>query len=202
LKHWHGLYFRSHWVWPGFDVGEAIPPTQITYSLTADPLSSDVVYSREHCGRFLKSSEWASVADQWTVVPRPGCLCCGENDQALRVTHGGYRCEKHADRNPCAIESCSRTIAAKGKLNEGHYWLCGEHWRIACPPGSPERRVYLRIRATARKRGFKVTSRWPQELESRYWRIWSRIVAIGRARCAGDIDMAEINKLFGWDEAA
>ena len=204
LQHESGLYFQSHWNVE--TMGRArchVPGTETTtYSLIADPLSCARVYARGPFERFMNSPDWACVADQWTVVPRPGCLCCGEDDLALRFTRGGYRCEKHADRNPCAIEGCSRTTAAKGNLNEGQYWLCGEHWRVACPPGSPERRVYLRIRATARKRGFKVTDRWPRPLENRYWRIWARIVAIGRARCAGDVDMDEINKLFGWDEAA
>jgi len=202
LQHESGLYFRSHCRSPGFAAGELRPPLERSYSLTCDPLQCDIIYRPEPWRRFLQSPDWASTAEQWVVQPRPGCLCCGDNDRALRFTQGGYRCEKHADRNPCAIEGCSRTTAAKGNLNEGQYWICSEHWRIACPPGSPERRVYLRIRATARKRGLKVTERWPRSLENRFWRIWACIVAIGRARCAGDIDMAEINKLFGWDEVA
>lgn len=209
LRHQSGGYFKSHLYSPGFLAGGEIPPLQHSYSLVLTPLEADCVNARSYGESFLQSQAWASVAEQWEVVARPGCACCGVSSYALRaaqrfpmyVTSGGYRCEKHRDRNPCAIEGCKRSTAAKGHWSTDT-WLCGEHWRIACPVGSPGRRIYLRIKAQARKRGFKLSDVWSADLEARYWRIWRRILALGRARCAGDIDMDEINKLFGWDEAA
>lgn len=193
LRHDTGAFLVSHW-----NVREQV----VTYAVTSDALSATTAYNRERAFPFLGKPEWQSVASQWEIVDHPCCGCCGYHYRLREPVAGLYRCDKHSDRNPCAIEGCLRTIAVRSNLNDGRYWLCSEHWRVACPPGSPERRVYLRIRRAARKRGYKVTERWPQTMENRYWRIWSRIVAIGRARCAGDIDMTEINKLFGWDEAA
>jgi hypothetical protein len=47
--------------------------------------------------------------------------------------------------------------------------------------------------------GYDVADRWPEALEARYWRIWARIIAVARRRAAGDIDEAEIRRMFGWE---
>jgi hypothetical protein len=72
-------------------------------------------------------------------------------------------------------------------------WLCGEHWRIACPPRSARRLVYLRF--------FRIAKRddWDDALTRRFWRYWFALVARARRGTAGDIDKAEIHRLFGWD---
>lgn len=107
--------------------------------------------------------------------------------------NGQVRCDKHHDRNPCAVEGCKRTTSA-----DGHFaldgWLCGTHWKMACPPHSAPRRVYHRFFRIAKRRG------WDRALEARFWRVWGRLVAIARTRAAGGhIDEAEIKRLFGWD---
>ena len=33
-------------------------------------------------------------------------------------------------------------------------------------------------------------------------RFWDALVRRVRSRAAGDVDMAEVNRLFGWDKAA
>jgi hypothetical protein len=40
---------------------------------------------------------------------------------------------------------------------------------------------------------------WTPQLDARFWRVWHRLVAIARARAAGDVDMDEISRLMGWD---
>jgi len=59
--------------------------------------------------------------------------------------------------------------------------------------------VLNRIRRQARRLGLNLTAEWPEPLEARYWRVWARLVAIARKRAAGDIDEAEIRRMFGWE---
>lgn len=63
-----------------------------------------------------------------------------------------------------------------------------------CPPGSRMRRIYNRLWRLRKKRG-----KWTPDLERRYWIAWRRIVSNARSGSAGDIDMNEINKMFGWE---
>lgn len=141
--------------------------------------------------------------DSYTIVPSPFCACCGHHTTIMRplavvqvVPSEGkqFRCPKHADRNPCAIEGCERTQPARGFFGT-EQWLCGEHWRMACPPKSAQRRVYNRLFALEKKRG-----KWTPDLDARYWRIWPNILRHARGLTAGDIDMKEINAMFGWNE--
>jgi len=143
------------------------------------------------------------------IVQAPICACCGDvpfaeltcvrphREPELRR----YRCNRHCDRNPCAIEGCSRTGKANGHYTDDGY-LCSTHWKIACPPHSVERRAYHRFFRTAKKLGLARDQRWPEALENRFWRYWGGLLRRARRRCAGDLDMAEINKLFGWEEPA
>jgi hypothetical protein len=89
----------------------------------------------------------------------------------------------------CLIEGCSRSTGR----DVGSRWICGPHWRIGCPPGSPERRTYNRFFRIARKHG------WSDQLLDRFWRFWAALEKRAQRRCAGDVDVAEINKMFGWD---
>ena len=111
-----------------------------------------------------------------------------------------YRCDRHVDKNPCAVDGCERCHGAKGHLNDGSYWLCRDHWRLACPPKSKWRRVHNRFFATAKKLGCSRSERWPEALENRYWRYFGGLVARARRLSAGDLDMTEINALFGWTD--
>lgn len=131
------------------------------------------------------------------------CRCCGNAGIGVWIfgdlsKPDTWRCDRHQTRNPCAVEGCKRTTSTSGYLGCDVY-LCGEHFRQACPPGSAERRVYRRFFRMAKKRATPDNpGGWSPDLERRYWRVWARIVAIARAQAAGDIDMDEINKLFGW----
>lgn len=91
-------------------------------------------------------------------------------------------------RTRCSIEGCT---GSTGRPTE--VWICSKHWRTACPPGSKERRAFNRIMRLGRRYG------WTNELDARFWRIWWALVRRGNARVRGDIDKAEIHRLFGWD---
>jgi hypothetical protein len=129
----------------------------------------------------------------WSLAPVPSCRCCGEPAWA------NLRCTKHQDRNPCAAEGCQRTSKANGQLRDDHT-LCGEHWRAFVPPGSPTRRAFNRLARLAKRLGYKRTDRWPDELESRWWRLWAGVIRRVRRRADGHIDKAEIERLFGWGD--
>lgn len=131
--------------------------------------------------------------------PMQWCRVCGATVWFARDFNGNpdrIRCEKHRRSNACAIEGCRRSTKASAGWFGLNLWLCVNHWRPLIPPGSPERKVYNRIFRIARRFG------WDDALRRRYWRIWNRMIAIARTRAAGDIDEREINRLFGWDEAA
>jgi len=130
------------------------------------------------------------------------CRVCGKpafNHHDRADTPGTWRCRKHAKSNPCAIEGCSRSRKADGILHDGRYWVCATHWRIVCPPRSAERREYLRFFRIAKRIGLDQNDRWPEPLERRFWRYFAGLVRRGRQRCSGDMDMTEINRMFGWD---
>lgn len=125
------------------------------------------------------------------------CRCCGRTvtlGACFRDWKGDktYRCSKHIDRNPCAIEGCTRTTKALGQYASDQ-WFCSEHWRIACPPKSKLRQIYNRFFRKAKRFG------WSDQKRRAFFRFWNALVNRARKRCEGDIDMAEINKMFGWD---
>jgi hypothetical protein len=135
------------------------------------------------------------------VTPRPICRCCGTALPRPAIDEPHKRCRKHQMANPCAIAGCSRTRLAKnGHLHDGTWWLCRDHWRMVCPPHSKLRRAYNRFFQIAKRMGVSPNGIWPEALERRYWRFWIGLVARARKQVAGDIDMVEINKMFGWEE--
>jgi hypothetical protein len=100
----------------------------------------------------------------------------------------------HTKRNPCAIEGCTRTTAAPGGALADDQWLCATHWRAHVPPRSAARRAYHRFFRQAKRHG------WDDALLLRFDRFWAAMVT--RARRGADegrIDVAAIDKLFGWD---
>jgi hypothetical protein len=150
-------------------------------------------------GRQRVASAQGVPVDMVIDYPQPRCRCCGNPvDVSSDIVH--VRCHKHRDKNPCAVEGCERTRVANGRLHDGRHFLCRDHWRVACPPKSKWRQAYNRFFRTAKKLGLSRTERWPENLERRYWRYFGGLVARARRMAAGDLDMAEINKLFGWDE--
>lgn len=88
----------------------------------------------------------------------------------------------------CSIEGC------KGRTSRCFPWICSKHWRTACPPGSKERKALNRICRLGKRYG------WSDTLSNRFWVIWNTIVRRGNARVRGDLDVAEINRLMGWDD--
>lgn len=139
-----------------------------------------------------------------TIDPRPPgviepettwCRVCGEIIWLKRTLPAeGQRCSRHRERNPCSIEGCKRSTKASERWSGIDIWICSEHWRNGCPPRSPERKVYHRFFRRAKRFG------WNDRSSEAFRRIWRRILAIARARAAGDIDEAEIRRLFGWQK--
>lgn len=125
------------------------------------------------------------------------CRCCGvrvlENPNIHSDSH---RCKKHIDRNPCAIEGCARTTtlpASGAKLND--VFLCAEHWRLLVPARSAERRLFHRFHRRAKLYG------WTAKRRRAYYRFWDALVSRARRRAGtGFVDVAEINRLMGWDD--
>lgn len=132
------------------------------------------------------------------------CRVCGETaafekgatvEQEQERPHA-WRCQKHVDRNPCVIEGCKRSTDARGNL-EVDGWMCGEHWRRYVPPRSRARRLYHAHFRRAKKHG------WTADNRRSFWRYWERLVSRARAHATeGHLDVNEINKLMGWDDAA
>ena len=138
------------------------------------------------------------------IVQAPICACCG--DVAFHEltcvrpdpdpTKREYRCQKHRDRNPCAIEGCRRTAPADGHFASDQV-ICGEHWRRYVPKGSRARRAYLAHFRRAKRYGWT-----PENIEA-WRRLWDLIVAKTRRQSTeGRLDEAEINKMSGWEDAA
>jgi hypothetical protein len=137
-------------------------------------------------------------------LPWPGwtwCRVCGvrtmENVNAP-AEHG--RCYKHKNRNPCIVEGCQRTAKAPERIIDGvRRWelscdqtICATHWRSFVPPGSPERRIYLRFFRRAKRYG------WTEASSNAFYRFWDSLVSRVRAKARGDLDPAEINRIMGW----
>lgn len=142
----------------------------------------------EKAQAFHARRERMGDADKWEFLAVPSCHCCGDPgwDNGL--------CSKHQGRSPCVIEGCRRT-----RKGEGTPHLCGEHWKLYCPPGSPTRRAINRLFRLAKKLGYSRQARWPDQLEARYWRLWTGIVRRAkRYSTEGHIDQREIERMFGW----
>lgn len=142
--------------------------------------------------RWLRSSSGRKGG--WDIIEVPACICCGD------VAWPNRRCTKHQDRNPCVVEGCRCTRAAKGYLSDD-WFICSKHWRAYVPPGSPERMVYLRFFRLAKRMGFNANDRWPRRLQHRFNRYWAALVQrVRRQSTEGRLDQAEIAKMFGWDK--
>lgn len=151
----------------------------------------------------LSGAVWEQFAG-CRAVQAPICACCGPVAfHELKCVRFGaepevreYRCQKHRDRNPCAIEGCRRTAPADGRLASDQV-LCGEHWRRYVPKGSRARRAYLAHFRRAKRYG------WDQHSIDAFHRLWDRIVTRARRQSTeGAIDEGEINRMFGWSDAA
>jgi len=146
---------------------------------------------REIGERWLRTS--VGRKGGWELIDVQSCICCG----APGWPNG--RCGKHQDRNPCAVEGCTCTARANGRLSPDWH-ICSKHWRSYVPPRSPERQVIQRFFRVAKKMGFARNDRWPLALERRYARYCSGLVSrVRRQSTEGSLDQAKIEKMFGWD---
>jgi hypothetical protein len=100
-----------------------------------------------------------------------------------------WRCPDHVGRAPCCIEGCGRTFALSDGDDYGVTYICGKHWRLA-----PKKwRAHLtRLRAIARRTGWTLRLR---ELDDK---VWSRCRRAAEKAARGDLDKAEIDRMFGW----
>lgn len=131
------------------------------------------------------------------VQPEPACACCGKTsfqEKLWRVTPPGvapaqFRCDRHRDRNPCAVDGCGRTRASKQPSFDA--FLCSRHWRQV---PKAMKLVHSRIWRLARK-----SEGWTDKLVYRERRIWARIVNFAQTRAAGGemLDLAAIEREFG-----
>lgn len=193
----------SDWIFKLADeqrwLGTGVRAGILDYVLVDEPTLALVFYGTPPDWLIERRSErfGALVLDR-----APAFACCGlaiGQSGSAGFTVGSqrhYRCAKHVGRNPCAIEGCARTTKASHGYSSDD-WLCGAHWRAHVPPHSALRRTYRRFFKLAKKRGD-----WDDALKARFWRFWRGLIERARWRERGDIDMTEINKLFGWDEAA
>jgi hypothetical protein len=80
VRHRSGRFFNSDCHFPGFAARRYDPavPIAIIYRLVKSPFEADLVRNRQFAGRWLQHPEWATVADQFEIVPGPACACCGE----------------------------------------------------------------------------------------------------------------------------
>lgn len=133
-----------------------------------------------------------------TVPGFKWCAVCGAEAMTWSRQHPLInRCRRHQRSHACCIEGCSRSRAAGP--NERTYtwtWMCAAHWRALVPPRSRERRLYL-----AHFRRVKRIGGWTDELRTKFWEFWARLVARANKRAAGEhegsIDIAEIERMFG-----
>lgn len=82
-------------------------------------------------------------------------------------------------------------------------WICGTHWRRHCPPRSLRRRTYHRFFRLAKLHGWgwKGDNNRHPRLDWRFDQFFANLIRIANAaEEAQQIDMTEINKLFGWTE--
>ena len=114
-RHRTGRYFVSHWHHPCIPGTACHDPNQqaeISYSLTRNPYAATLIYNAEWWGEkwLEREPSWRLTADQFEVVPGPGCACCGERGWAIWGHRNNWRCDKHRDRNPCA--NCAASLTA------------------------------------------------------------------------------------------
>ncbi|QUM72168.1 hypothetical protein [Sphingopyxis granuli] len=193
IRHRSGRYLCSDIRSRGFEGGQPILPLEFCWFLVGNPFAAPFIYKAEPYHRMLATPEWQDVADQFDVVPGPGCAVCGERGGIMWGEEGGYRCDKHKDRNPCAIEGCKRTRAAGNAGLASDQYLCGEHWRKYVPPRSRLRRLYHAHFRRGKREG------WTMKRNRQFHRFWDFVVRVARKRHNGGfIDEAEINRIMGW----
>lgn len=150
-----------------------------------DPTRWNEPATTRFAGKLITAGEY-----QLQLQRQRSCIVCGAHEFAatLHPAGGRWLCTKHLGRTPCAIHGCEGSTGRDTVV-----WICGKHWRTACPPGSKERKAYNRLFRLATKFGC-----WPDSLNKRFWIVWRAIVRRGNARVRGDLDIGEINRIMGW----
>lgn len=171
-------------------------------------------------GTLAQCEEWRGrdpmrTGGEGYVIERvPACGCCGRaelngsmSDSITTYANGATRCSDHHGRNPCAIEGCKRTRAAPTYDNGEPFHaddqtLCAEHWKRYVPPRGLRRTTYHGFFRQAKKHGWgwKGHDGKSPRLDWRFRRFWDLLVRQARRRSQeGHVDMAEINRLMGWE---
>lgn len=170
------------------------------------------LFNRKNAMAILRSlpDAWGQPAEPIEVRLAPRCQCCGNDEFRAKLvdpTERPWRCYKHRERNPCAIEGCGRTTAAPenselpdadGRLRNDQ-WICSEHWRKYVPARSRRRRAYHAFFRLARRYGWDfVPPGSRRNLNAQFWIFWDTLIANARHKAEhGYINTAEIERLFG-----
>lgn len=170
-----------------------------SWAIVDDPRKGGF-FEREDAAVFCDAKQAPIDWDQFELVPGIACGCCGKfssygghpmNSDFRQVTPDHWRCEKHVGRLPCIIEGCGRTFAMKPEDSYYTRSVCGRHWRQAP----------LRIRKHCAAIGKKARKYgWTDRLIALHNSAWER--AIRTIQHGHQLDMHEINRLFGWDDSA
>ena len=90
-------------------------------------------------------------------------------------------------RRTCVVEGCP-----SASTQFPSWFICGRHYRLGAPVGSPLRRALLRVRRLGRKLN------WPDEVYERELALWRAIIRRATERDRnGFIDAAAIGQLLG-----
>lgn len=171
-------------------------------------------------GTLAECEEWRgrdpmrTGGEGYVLARVPACGCCGRHtlngsmsDCITTYGNGATRCADHHGRNPCAIEGCKRTRAAPTYTTGEPYHaddqtLCAEHWKRYVPPRGLRRATYHGFFRQAKKHGWgwKGPDGKSPRLDWRFRRFWDLLVRQARRRAQeGHVDVAEINRLMGWE---
>lgn len=95
-------------------------------------------------------------------------------------------------RQTCIVPGCPSS-----STQFSSWFICGRHYRLGAPVGSPLRRALLRVRRLGRRYG------WTDQLDRREMTLWTAIIGRATKRDReGFVDKAVIDRLMGWDESS
>lgn len=90
-------------------------------------------------------------------------------------------------RRTCIVEGCP---SASTQFQS--WFICGKHYRLGAPVGSPLRRALNRVRRLGRKHD------WPPSIDQRELRLWGAIIRRATQRDRdGFLDVRKIDEILG-----